>query len=78
MVQFTKLIDIPTFIISFSIGLLLTYLFEPNKKKIHVFPTPENMDKILIRDNNEMCFSFKAKEMKCPIDKSKIKGYPIQ
>lgn len=77
-VQFTDLIHLPTFILSLILGCIAIYIFRSNKKTIYVFPTPENMDKIIVKDKSETCFAFKAKPTVCPKDKSKIKGYPIQ
>lgn len=78
MVQFINLIHLPTFLFTFIIGILFIYIYKPNRKTIHVFPTPDNMDKILIKDNSDTCFAFKAKPIECPLNKSQIKGYTIQ
>lgn len=77
-VKFTDLIHLPTFLITLIFGILSVYILKSHRKTIYVFPTPENMDKLLVKDNAETCFSFKAKPIVCPKDKSKIKGYPLQ
>ena len=47
-------------------------------KKIYIYPTPENVDKILFKDNAENCFYFEEKEITCPKDNSLISNIPIQ
>ena len=49
-----------------------------DKKKIYVYPSPENNHKILYRDNAKNCFQFYQQEVPCPSDKSKISSFPIQ
>ena len=71
-------ISIPVFIISFSIGLFFVYVLGPKMKKIIIYPSPENVNKVLFKDNADNCFYFKPVEVSCPSDESKITGIPIQ
>ena len=71
-------ISIPAFIISFAIGLFFVYVLGPNMKKVLIFPSPENVDKVLFKDNADSCFYFKPVEVSCPSDESKITNTPIQ
>ena len=71
-------ISIPVFMISFAIGLFFVYIFGPNMKKILIYPSPENVDKVLFKDNADNCFHFKELEVSCPSDESKISNRPIQ
>lgn len=72
------MIHIPTFIVSFSIGLFLVYLFEPKKRVIYVVPTPDNQNDIQYKDLTNTCFSFKSREIRCPSNQSVIKRYNPQ
>ena len=47
-------------------------------KKILIYPSPENVDKVLFKDNANNCFYFKPVEVNCPSDESKISNIPIQ
>jgi hypothetical protein len=47
-------------------------------KTIYVYPTPENIDKILFRDKADNCFQFSEEIVECPKDKNKIFTVPIQ
>jgi len=71
-------IHFPTFIISLSIGLFITYLYQPKKHVIYVYPNPNNLNKILYKDNADNCFMFKGNELKCPTNSKYVREYNIQ
>jgi hypothetical protein len=71
-------ISLPAFLISFAIGLLFVYILGPEMKTIYIYPTPENVDKILFKDKADNCFQFVEEMVECPKDKSKISVIPIQ
>jgi hypothetical protein len=71
-------ISLPIFLISFAIGLLFVYILGPEIKTIYVYPTPENVDKILFKDKAENCFHFEEEDIDCPTDVTKISEIPIQ
>jgi hypothetical protein len=76
--MFLDKISVPVFLISLSIGIFFVYIFGSDRKIIYVYPTPENIEKILYRDKADNCFSLEAKEVKCPTDSSKITNIPVQ
>jgi len=71
-------ISFPIFIISFAIGLFFVYILGPEKKIIYIYPSPENINKILFKDKANNCFSFKEQEVQCPQDEGLISQIPIQ
>jgi hypothetical protein len=71
-------ISLPAFIISFAIGLFFIYILGPKMKTIYIYPSPENVDKILFKDKADNCFLFKEEVVECPKDKTTIFGIPIQ
>ena len=71
-------ISIPVFLISFAVGVFFVYILGPEMKTIYVYPTPENVDKILFKDKADNCFNFVEQIVECPKDKSKISVVPIQ
>ena len=66
------------FLVSFTIGLFFTYILGPDMKTIYIYPSPDNIDKILFKDKADNCFSFRPTEVECPKDKSLINSVPIQ
>ena len=71
-------ISFPVFIISFAIGVFFVYIWGPEARTIYVYPTPENVDKILFKDNADNCFYFEQIETKCPNNSSLLSKIPIQ
>jgi hypothetical protein len=71
-------INLPLFILSLALGTLFVYMYEPDYKTIHVFPTPENVDKVLFKDRTDMCYGFQPNKVSCPKDSSKIANYVVQ
>jgi hypothetical protein len=74
----TKYINIPVFIISLALGLFYVYVTMPDTRKIFVYPTHENINKIQFKDKTDTCFSFKEEAVECPSDPSMIEKVPIQ
>jgi hypothetical protein len=71
-------VSLPIFLISFAVGIFFIYILGPEMKTIMVYPTPENVDKILFKDKADNCFSFEETEVECPINESLISQIPIQ
>ena len=73
-----KHIKIPVFIFSLAIGLLFVYMFNPEKRKIFVYPSPENVNNVQYKDSTGACFEFKQTKTKCPESDSEISKVPAQ
>ena len=71
-------ISLPIFLISFTIGLFFIYILGPEMKTIYIYPSPENVDKVLFKDKAGSCFYFEEEEIECPKDTSLISSIPIQ
>ena len=71
-------ISIPVFLVSFAIGLFFVYILGPEMKTVFIYPSPENVDKVLFKDKADNCFSFKQEIIECPKDESLISKIPIQ
>lgn len=71
-------ISIPVFLISFAVGLFVVYILGPEMKTIYIYPSPENVGKILYKDKADNCFAFEEQYVECPKDASKITPAPIQ
>ena len=54
------------------------YISREPEKEIIVYPSIDNYDKLLYKDNANHCYNFTFKENKCPHDNSKIITIPVQ
>ena len=72
-----KLINIKYFLLALFVGLIYIY-FNDDRKKIIIYPTTSNFDKIEYKDKADNCFKYNLKEVKYPDNKSTIKNIPIQ
>jgi hypothetical protein len=64
--------------ISFAIGLFFVYIYGPEMKTIYIYPSPENIDKVIFKDKADNCFSFQANEVECPKNESILSKIPLQ
>ena len=71
-------ISLPVFLISFAIGLFFIYILGPKMKTIYIYPSPENVHKVLFKDKADNCFLFEEENVECPKDESLISNIPIQ
>ena len=47
-------------------------------KVVIKYPTPDNVKKTVYRDTADTCYKYKAKQVQCPKDSSKIEFTKIQ
>ena len=74
----SNFINFKIFLISLAIGLFIVYINQEKPTVIFVFPTPDNIDKITIKDKANNCYKFTSSEVQCPSDKKLISNIPIQ
>ena len=73
-----KYISIPLFVLSFMIGMVYIYLSNPPQRSILIYPTVDNNNNFQYKDKADNCFTFEAKEQKCPFNTGPLKKIPIQ
>jgi hypothetical protein len=71
-------VSLPIFLVSFAIGLFFVYILGPEMKTIYIYPSPENVDKILFKDKADTCFHFVEEIVDCPKDIKHISAIPMQ
>ena len=74
----SKFINVPIFLASLAVGLFFVYIFEEEKRKIYVYPKPDNYEHIQYKDRTGTCFSIKQEKTQRPSDKSTIFNIPAQ
>ena len=71
-------ISLPIFLVSFAVGLFFIYILGPEMKTIYIYPSPENVNKVLFKDKADNCFYFEEEVVECPKDESLISHIPNQ
>lgn len=72
------IIDTRLFLISFFIGIFFAYISDPQQKVIYIYPSPDNVDNFIYKDEAENCFKFSQEEVGCPLDAKDMGHIPSQ
>lgn len=76
--MFINYISIPTFFISFFIGILFIYIYGPEYKKVYIYPSIDIINTTLYRDNANNCFRLETEEVNCSNNKNEYFHLPLQ
>ena len=57
--------NILAFFLAFCIGMIYVYISSPKPRVIIKYPTPYNANKIVYKNDNDMCYKYKVEEVKC-------------
>lgn len=72
-----KHLKIYPFILGLIVGIIGILCINPEKNITYKYPTPENSDKLIYKDNNGICYRYKATEVNCDKNESKLKPFPL-
>ena len=53
------------FLVSLFIGIMILYIIHPQPKIIIKYPTIDNIDKNVYKDDNGTCYQYIKEETKC-------------
>ncbi len=73
-----NIIHWPVFLVSLALGIVFVAVFDPARRTIYVYPTPENEGVVQYKDSASNCFEVRQEKTKCPDKSSDIKQIPIQ
>jgi len=74
----SKYVNVPIFLTSLAVGIFFVYIYEEDKRKIFVYPKPDNYEHIQYKDRTGTCFSIKQEKTQCPADVKSIFNIPAQ
>ena len=65
MIKILDYVNPLSFFIAFCIGIFVVYISTPEPKVIYKYPTPDNVDKNIYKDQSDTCYKYEATEVKC-------------
>lgn len=54
------------------VGLLICYITAPKMQLVYKYPTPDNAGKIIYKDDSDVCYKYKLKNVECPKNEEDI------
>ena len=69
-----KYINLPAFFISLAIGMFCVFMTDPFKRKVYIYPSPDNVDVLQYKDKTGACFVYEQTSVDCPAKTTKIKA----
>lgn len=70
--------EIMPFLIGFVIGIVGILVWKPKPRVIVKYPHPSNVQTLVYRDPNGVCYKYKANEVNCDAHEDTLKQYPLQ
>lgn len=74
--MFQRLQIIPL-IIGIIIGVIAIFFIKPEKTIVYKYPNPENLEKIIYKDKNGICYGYSSKKVDCDKNQDKLKNFPL-
>ena len=72
-----KHIQFVPLILGLVIGVIAIVVAKPQKNVIYKYPVPETADKTIYKDKNGICYKYKATQVDCDKNESRLKDFPI-
>jgi hypothetical protein len=64
-------------ILGIIIGIIAIIFVKPVENITYKYPTPDNSGKIVYKDKNGICYKYKAIEVDCDKNESRLKDFPL-
>jgi hypothetical protein len=59
------------------IGIIAILFIKPQKSVVYKYPTPETAGKVVYKDKNGICYKYKATQVNCDSNESRLKDFPL-
>ncbi len=73
-----KHFEIIPFLIGFFLGIFGLFFWKQHPNVILKYPHPSNVDKLIYKDANNVCYRYSSKEVDCDNNQSSLVQYPLQ
>ena len=72
-----KHIQVIPLILGIVVGIIAILCVNPDQDVIHQYPHPDNVDKLVYKDKNGVCYRYLANKVDCDKNESKLKDFPL-
>jgi hypothetical protein len=72
-----KHIDFIPLVVGITVGIVAILCIKPEQSVVRKYPTPENANKLIYKDKNDVCYRYTVKKVDCDKNESKIKDFPL-
>ncbi len=59
------------------VGFIAVIMLKPQMNIIYKYPTPDTSGKITYKDKNSVCYKYKATQVDCDKNESRLKDFPL-
>jgi hypothetical protein len=70
--------DFKMFLVGAVVGVIVTYMTKVEKRVVIRYPDPKKADSLIYKDNNGVCFKFKAADVSCDSSEGNLADFPLQ
>ena len=64
-------------LIGIIIGVIALIFVKPEKNVVYKYPNPEQSEKIIYKDKNNVCYAYAPKKVDCDKNEDKLKNFPL-
>ena len=66
-----------TFLLGIVVGVISVYYVTPAMSTVIKYPTPQEVDKLIYKDKNGVCYQYTTKEVNCDANESRLRSFPL-
>lgn len=70
--------EILPFLLGFALGIIGILFYKEKPRVIIKYPHPTNVESLVYKDPNGVCYTYKSKEVSCDANEPTLKPYPLQ
>lgn len=73
-----RYLNLSAFFLSFVLGMIGVWYTDPFKRKVYIYPSPDNLPLVQYTDKTGACFEYEQALVSCPSASSDEKTTKIQ
>jgi len=64
-------------VIGVIVGICGIWFIPDDKNIVYKYPIPDQADKMIYKDKNEVCYQYTSSEVNCDKSESRLKDFPL-